>query len=53
MRELKAGDLALFLLPTAESKLLMQWRGPYTVTERVGLTDYRVRMGDTEKVCHI
>jgi len=53
MRELKAGDLVLILLPTAESKLLMQWKGPYTVTERVGLTDYRVRIGDTEKVYHI
>jgi len=53
MRELKAGDLVLILLPTEESKLLMQWRRPYTVTERVGLTDYRVRMGDTEKVYHI
>jgi len=53
MRELKAGDFVLILLPTAESKLLMQWKGPYLVTERVGLTDYRIRIGETEKVYHI
>ena len=27
MREMQAGDKALVLLPTAESKLLMQWKG--------------------------
>jgi len=53
MRELKAGDCVLILLPTAESKLLMQWKGPYVVTEQVGLTDYRIRTGETEKVYYI
>ena len=53
LRELKTGDLVLILLPTAESKLLMQWRGPFRVIERVGLTDYRIRVGDTEKLYHI
>jgi len=54
MRELKARELVLILLPTVESKLLMQWKGPHTVrpTERVGLTDYGVRIGDTQ-VYHI
>ena len=53
MRELQPGDLCLILLPTAESKLLMQWKGPYQVTERVGPTDYRIRVGNMEKIYHI
>jgi len=53
MREMQAGDKALVLLPTAESKLLMQWKGPYQVVDRVGPTDYRIRIGDVEKVYHI
>ena len=53
MRELKAGDLVLILLPTAESKLLMQWRGPFRVLERIGLSDYRIQISDTVKIYHI
>jgi len=53
MREMQAGDKALVLLPTAESKLLMQWKGPYQVVYRVGPTDYRIRIGGVEKVYHI
>jgi len=53
MRELRAGDSCLILLPTSSSKLLMQWKGPYHVIERVGLTDYRVQVGDSTKVYHI
>ena len=53
MREMQVGDKALVLLPTAESKLLMQWKGPFEVVERVGPTDYRIRIGGVEKVYHI
>ena len=53
MREMQAGDKALVLLPTAESKLLMQWKGSYKVVDRVGPTDYRIRIGGVEKVYHI
>jgi len=53
MREMQSGDKTLILLPTAESKLLMQWKGPYQVVDRVGPTDYRIRIGDVEKVYHI
>jgi len=53
MRELQPGDYCLILLPTAESKLLMQWKGPYQVIERMGPTDYRIRVGNTEKIYHI
>ena len=53
MRELKAGDLVLILLPTAESKLLMQCKGPFRVLERIGLCDYCIQIGDTVKIYHI
>ena len=53
MRELQPGDKVLILRPTAESKLLMQWKGPYHVMERVGPTDYRIRVGDGERIYRI
>ena len=31
----------------------MQWKGPYRVIEKVGLNDYRVEIGDNEKLFHI
>ena len=43
----------LILLPTDSNKLLMQWRGPYTVESRVGAKDYRVKMGSETKTCHV
>lgn len=33
-RTLQVGERVLILLPTDRNKLLMQWKGPYTVTER-------------------
>jgi len=34
-RTFKHGDLVLILLPTSDNKLLMQWKGPFKVLERV------------------
>jgi hypothetical protein len=33
-RHYKVGDLVLILLPTEQSKLLIQWKGPFPVEER-------------------
>ena len=52
-RRLEVGDQVLILLPTDSNKLLMQWRGPYTVESRVGANDYRVKMGSKTKTYHI
>ena len=41
-RQLKAGDKVLILLPTSTNRMLMQWKGPYVITEKVGPLDYRV-----------
>ena len=54
LRVLKPGDKVLILLPTDLNKLLMQWKGPFEVLERVGATDYKIciREGRT-KIFHI
>ena len=52
-RQLEVGDRVLILLPTDSNKLLMQWRGPYTVESGVGANDYRVKMGSKTKTYHV
>ena len=52
-RRLEVGDRVLILLPTNSNKLLMQWRGPYTLESRVGANDYRVKMGSKTKTYHV
>ena len=44
-RQLKVGDKALVLLPTDKNKLLMGWKGPYEVVEKLSPLDYRIRIG--------
>ncbi|XP_069140237.1 uncharacterized protein [Argopecten irradians] len=53
IRELKAGDKVLVLLPTKANKLLMQWRGPFEVIERVGPSDYRINRDGKIKTLHV
>ena len=43
VRQLKEGDEVLVMLPTDANKLLMQWKGPFSVTGRIGRNDYKVR----------
>ena len=43
----------LILNPTDSKKLLMQWRGPYTVESHVGANDSRVKMGSKTKTYHV
>ena len=54
-RTLKPGDRVLVLLPTASSKLLAQWQGPYEVVKLVGKANYLVEMYDRQKrkVLHV
>ena len=53
LRQLEPGDKVLILLPTDSHKLLMQWKGPFEVVERVGITDYKVKLESGVKVFHI
>jgi len=52
-RKLKVGDKVLILRPTDIHKMLMMSKGPYTVTECIGLTDYRIQLESGTKVFHI
>ena len=52
-RCLELGEQVLILLPTDSNKLLMQWRGPYTVESRVGANDHRIKMGSKTKMYHL
>ena len=38
--KLKVGDKALILLPTDNNKLLMHWKGPYTITHKQSDKDF-------------
>ena len=50
VRKFKPGDKVLVLLPTDHNKLLMQWKGPYDISEVVGLNDYKVKVKGKTKV---
>lgn len=52
LKNLKVGDEVLLLLPTDNNKLMMQWKGPFTVVGRVGHMDYKVDTGHTVKTFH-
>ena len=42
----------MVLLPTDHNKLLMQFKGPYTVIRKVNEFDYIVQVNGTEKMYH-
>lgn len=53
-RSFEVGDKVLVLLPTSTKKLLAQWKGPVSVTEKVSPVDYRVQYDNgVRKVYHI
>lgn len=52
-RKLKPGQKVLILLPTKANKLLMHWKGPYNIVERVGDLDYRISVKGKLKLFHV
>ena len=52
-RILKARDEVLILLPTDSNKLLMKWKGPFEVKEKVGVNNYAIQLPDKVKIYHI
>ena len=52
-RQLKVNYKVLVLLPTDKNKLLMGWKGPYDVVEKLSPLDNRIRIGGKEKSFHI
>ena len=51
-RSMKVGDKVLVLLPNDTNKLLMQWKGPFPITEKLGTVDYRIDMHGVQKTFH-
>ena len=51
-RKLKPGDSVLILLPTDQNKLLMHWKGPFTVLDKVGEASYVVEVNGRRKSFH-
>ena len=52
-RSLNVGDRALILLPTDKNKLLLQWKGPFKVTEKMSPHDYLLDINGKTKTFHI
>ncbi|XP_038074478.1 uncharacterized protein LOC119742537 [Patiria miniata] len=51
-RNFNRDDLVLLLLPTDRNKLLLQWKGPFRVIEKIGTVDYRIDLAGKPKVFH-
>ena len=52
-RALKPGDKALLLLPTDTRKLMLRWKGPYTVIHRVTPDHYVLDVDGCNRQYHI
>ena len=53
LRSFREGEEVLILLPTDQNKLLMQWKGPYVIADKVSSHNYKVRVRGKEKVYHV
>ncbi|KAL8587355.1 hypothetical protein ACOMHN_045602 [Nucella lapillus] len=51
-QNLKQGDKVLLLLPTDHKKILMHWKGPFNITEKVSHQDYRIDVNGKQKLFH-
>ncbi|KAL8582542.1 hypothetical protein ACOMHN_046263 [Nucella lapillus] len=51
-QNLKQGDKVLLLLPTDHDKILMHWKGPFDITEKVSHQDYRIDVNGKQKLFH-
>jgi len=45
-------EKVLVLLPTDSSKLLLQWKGPFEVIEKVREDDYKIQLTGRTKMFH-
>ena len=52
-RSLNVGDEVLLMLPTDNNKLMMRWKGPYVIQDKVGVNDYRILIGKNAHVFHV
>ncbi|KAI2650175.1 Retrovirus-related Pol polyprotein [Labeo rohita] len=54
-REFQPGERVMVLVPTSACKFLAKWQGPYTILEKIGTVNYKVRQpevgGDQRPAC--
>ena len=53
LRTMDIGERVLVMLPTDHNKLLLRWKGPYPIMEKVGVADYRIKIGEQLRMFHI
>lgn len=53
VRQLSPGDKVLLLLPSDRNKLILTWKGPFTVVEKRNEYDYLVDLGGRMSLFHI
>lgn len=51
-RNLNVGGKVMVLLPTKNNKLQLQWKGPYSIVDKVGLLDYKIDIAGKIKTFH-
>ncbi|XP_072020266.1 uncharacterized protein [Amphiura filiformis] len=51
-RKFAVGDEVLLLLPTDHNKLIMHWKGPFPVVEKVSQLDYKIDLGTRQQTFH-
>ena len=52
-KTIEVGKRVLLLLPTKANKLLLQWRGPYEVVEKISPVNYAIQVGRKRKTYHV
>ena len=52
-RKIKVGSKVLLLLPTKANKLLLQWKGPFQVIERMSDLNYKIDVKGKIKTFHV
>ena len=51
-RKFRPGEKVLLLLPTDHNKMLLQWKGPFSVVHKLSDQDYRLDMNGKIKTFH-
>lgn len=51
-RKFEVGDKVLMLVSDKANKLQMLWKGPYVVVDRINQCDYKIAVGDHERIYH-
>ena len=52
VRQFEVGSKVLLLLPHKTNKLEMSWQGPFSVLERVGMSNYKIQVKGKDKMFH-